>query len=89
MTDQKIKYDGSDSEMIRLGLIDESGTLIVERRNEYKEYMRIVQQNKTVAKPETPDREHLEEYFKTKERIRAERIAKCKLFFGKLFGRCK
>ena len=89
MTDQQIKYDGSESEMLKLGLIDESGSLIVERRNEYKEYMRIVQQNKIVAQPETPDRENLEEYFKTKNRIRAQRIAKCKMIFGKLFGRHK
>ena len=89
MTDQQIKYDGSESEMLKLGLIDESGSLIVERRNEYKEYMRIVQQNKLIPQPEIPDRENLEEFFKTKERIRIQRIAKCKMIFSKIFCRGK
>jgi hypothetical protein len=89
MSDNKIKYDGSDSEMTRMGLIDESGSLIVERRNEYKEYMQIVQQRKMVATDPAPDREKLEGYFKTRERIRAQRIAKCKMIFDKIFCRSK
>lgn len=89
MTDQEIKYDGSDSEMIRLGLIDESGSLIVERRNEYKEYMQMVQQKKMVAPAPAPDREKLEEYFREREYQRKARVARCRAFITKLFGRSR
>ncbi|MBO4625976.1 MAG: hypothetical protein J5679_01710 [Alphaproteobacteria bacterium] len=89
MAKQNLVYDGSDAEMLRLGLIDESGSLIVERRNEYKEYMSIVQMKKTPIKQDAPDFENLEEFFKTKEKIRAERIAWRRNLFKKLFGRNK
>ena len=35
----EIKYDDSIEEMVRLGLVDESGTEINSRRNELNEYM--------------------------------------------------
>jgi hypothetical protein len=89
MTRQNLNYDGSDAEMLRLGLIDESGSLIVERRNEYKEYMQIVQMKKIPEKNDAPDREKLEEFFQVKERLRAERIAWRRNLFKKLFGRNK
>ena len=39
MAEQTIKYDGSETELKRLGLIDESGSMNVKMRNEYNEYM--------------------------------------------------
>ena len=86
MTNQEIKYDGSDSEMMKLGLIDESGSLIVERRNEYKEYMQMVQQKKMFIPAPAPDREKLEEFFRAREYRRTVRIARCRAFITKLFG---
>jgi len=89
MPGQEIKYDGSDSEMMKLGLIDESGSLIVERRNEYKEYMQMAQQKKMVIPAPAPDREKMEEYFRAREYQRKARIARCRAFITKLFGRSK
>ena len=87
MKEQDLKYDGSDNEMMRLGLIDESGSLVVERRNEYKEYMQIVQMKNISAQTAAPDFENLEDFFNAKEKIRAERIAWRRNLFKKIFGR--
>ena len=38
MANQEIKYDGSDAEMMRLGLVDESGTENNKMRNQYNQY---------------------------------------------------
>ena len=40
--DQGIKYDGSVEEMTRLGLVDESGSMNIKRRNEFNQYMKVV-----------------------------------------------
>lgn len=85
MPRKNLSYDGSDTEMLRLGLIDESGSLIVERRNEYKQYMQIVQIKKMPVKTDTPDREKLEEFFQARAKKRAE----FKAFILKLFCRNK
>ena len=83
---QTIKYDGSEKEMLRLGLIDESGNMNVKRRNEYKEYMSMVDaRNLSKQGQDFPDRERLEEYFSEKERKKARNVA----WFGRLFGRKK
>lgn len=83
---QQIKYDGSESEMLRLGIIDESGNMNVKRRNEYKEYMSMVDAKKLSKQGQDfPDREKLEEYFDNRERRKAKNHA----FFSKLFGRKK
>jgi len=85
MPRKNLSYDGSDTEMLRLGLIDESGSLIVERRNEYKQYMQIVQMKKIPHNTNVPDREKLEEFFQA----RAKRRAEFKAFISKLFCRNK
>lgn len=46
MAKQEIKYDGSDAEMMRLDLIDETGNVNNKRRNEFNQYMaRVWQKN--------------------------------------------
>ncbi len=42
MAKQEIKYDGSLAEMMRLGLVDESGTENNKMRNEFNQYMKKV-----------------------------------------------
>ena len=45
MAKEEIKYDGSDAEMMRLGLIDESGCENNKRRNELNQYLSHVYQH--------------------------------------------
>ena len=46
MANQEIKYDGSNEEMIRLGLIDEAGIENNKRRNELNRYLSCVYQKR-------------------------------------------
>ena len=48
--ESETKYDGSIAEMVRLGLIDESGTENNKRRNELNLYMTRVQQKMNMTK---------------------------------------
>ena len=42
MKEKEIKYDGSESEMIKLGLVDEMGCENNKRRNELNQYLACV-----------------------------------------------
>ena len=55
MANNEIKYDGSYAEMIRLGLIDETGCENNKRRNELNQYLSRVYQR---AHPSYYSRQH-------------------------------
>ena len=90
----EIKYDGSIEEMMRLGLVDETGTEINTRRNELNEYMNQVwlKNHPNDLKPETPEfpnKDGLDKYFKERVQKKTERTAKRRSIFDKVFGRNK
>ena len=85
--EKEIKYDGSLDEMMRLGLVDESGTEINTRRNEINDYMNKVwlKQHPTEHKHEKrdfPKKDPLDEYFEERAQKKAERRAKV----GRILG---
>lgn len=90
----EIKYDGSIEEMMRLGLVDESGTEINSRRNELNEYLNQVwlKNHPNDLKPESPEfpkKDEVDKYFAGREKKKTERTAKRKSILNKIFGRNK
>lgn len=90
----EIKYDGSIEEMMRLGLVDESGTEINSRRNELNEYLNQVwlKNHPNDLKPVTPEfpkKEKMDTYFAGREKKKTERTTKRKSILNKIFGRNK
>lgn len=79
--EKEIKYDGSLEEMMRLGLVDETGSEINSRRNELNEYMNQVwlknhPNEQSQEKHDFPKKDPLDEYFEERARKRAEKRAK-------------
>jgi len=88
--EEKIKYDGSDEEMMRLGLIDETGTVNNKRRHEFSLYMAKVWQKthpdeKSPYTEKFPDKGDVTEYFAN----RAHNKDKRKPFLARLRSRNK
>lgn len=94
MSKQEIKYDGSDEEMIRLGLIDETGNVNNKMRNQFNEYMKVVWEKehpneKSPYAEKYPTDDDLREYFASKEKHKVERAAKRHAFWDRFFGHDK
>ena len=92
--EQEIKYDGSIEEMMRLGLVDESGSMNPKRRNEFNQYMATVWEKehpneKSPYAEKFPTEDQTKEYFEEREKKQAERKIKRKSFWDKLMGRNK
>lgn len=95
MTNKKeeIKYDGSDAEMMRLGLINEMGEINNKMRNEYNQYMARVwakehPNEKSPYAEKYPSREETEEYMHSRAEKNQDEI-KRRGFLRNLFGRKK
>lgn len=88
MVTQTITYDGSDTEMMRLGLVDEMGVINSNCRNEYNQYMARVWAKKhpTPALNNTVRSDSLETYFAKHERLRAMRRMRIQACLSKIFG---
>ncbi|MBR2286051.1 MAG: hypothetical protein IJ866_01165 [Alphaproteobacteria bacterium] len=89
MKEHEIKYDGSDAEMMRLGLIDEMGNVNNKRRNEFNQYMSTVWEKNhphaSESNAQYSEKSNLEEYFAERARKRAERSARWRALWNKVF----
>ena len=89
--EQEIKYDGSDAEMMRLGLINEMGEVNNKRRNEFKQYMaRVWEKNhpgeKSPYADKYPSKEETQQYFQNQEvkkKDETKRVGILKRIFGR------
>jgi len=88
--EQEIKYDGSFEEMIRLGLIDETGAVNTARREDYNIYMNKVwlKEHPEAAKShvEYPSNKDVQEYLEAQS---SKKSAMPRSFFARIFGRNK
>ena len=91
MVNNEIKYDGSHEEMVRLGLVDETGSLNVKQRNQFRMYMARVWEHehpnqRSPYAEQSQINEETKEYLAERAHRREQSIAQRRAFWNMVLG---